>query len=992
MFQHGRRWLALAGLGALLLCASARDPVAAPGAGGAAAEARAALTAADRFLATGDRRRGRAAYERALACARTAGARRLMAHALGGLGDTANPHQPEMLAFYRQSAELSAGRDRDLARARVLFASAVQDVDRGALPRARERFTEALTLATVSGDRPLLARLHRALGNVALLQGDLRQAEESYTAGLRLLAGSADRWALSQAHKTLGDLYASRDENGAALEEYEAGLAAVRGLGDRNAEAGLLNAVGTVHLAWADYARAQRYFQGALDRAPTDPSLVAYALNNSGIVFGLTGQEDLSRERFERALALLEQAGNTSEAARLLNNLGESYAGRGEHERALAAFRRAIARAEESGDTEAIPGHWKNIGDTRAAQGRRAEARAAYRKSLELAEKRADRSTTALALLGLARLHSSAAEPGPALPLADRAAALAVETGERETFWQARTLAGEALEALHREGAAGEAFAQAVTTLEQLRGQAAGGAFGRQGFLASRLAPYRDMVALLARRGDAAGALAALSYAERAKARALLDLRSAGRGAARPELTAAERAREAELRERLAALNQQLFLERRRTGQDHPARLEETGARLRRAQLDLDSFRSDLYASRPQLQVRRADLSGWAPGPAGALSASAPTTFLEYVVTEEQTFLWTLTPATPADPAPRWRLHPIALRRPDLARAVEDFRRRLGDRNLAVAGAARRLYALLLAPAEAELKGTSALSIVPDGVLWNLPFQALETPGGEPLLARHALSYAPSLSLLAELARPCPAAREAGTPGPLFALGNPDLPEAAEEAREVGRLYGPGSRVLVGAAASEAAVKREAGRRRVLHFATHGVFDDRRPLSSHLVLARDPGPREGGEGGEDGLLEAWELLGLDLDADLVVLSACQTARGRLGEGEGVIGLTWALFAAGARAVVASAWQVDSAATRALMVDFHRRRLAGASNAEALRQAALAVREREGWRHPFYWAGFELLGNGSFEAVKKSSRAAQLQGAGGPGNRSIHGSM
>src|SRR5262249_61625619 len=140
------------------------------------------------------------------------------------------------------------------------------------------------------------------------------------------------------------------------------------------------------------------------------------------------------------------------------------------------------------------------------------------------------------------------------------------------------------------------------------------------------------------------------------------------------------------------------------------------------------------------------------------------------------------------------------------------------------------------------------------------------------------------------------------------------LPKAHAEVKGLGRLYGAAhSKIYVGAEAREDLAKTEAGDFRVLHFATHGVLNDAAPLYSHLVLAQ-------GDKNEDGLLEAWELMQMDLHADLAVLSACETARGRYGAGEGVIGLTWALFVAGVPSTVVSQWKVESASRRDLILN------------------------------------------------------------------------
>src|SRR5262249_58257230 len=119
-------------------------------------------------------------------------------------------------------------------------------------------------------------------------------------------------------------------------------------------------------------------------------------------------------------------------------------------------------------------------------------------------------------------------------------------------------------------------------------------------------------------------------------------------------------------------------------------------------------------------------------------------------------------------------------------------------------------------------------------------------------------------------------------------------------------------RCNIGAEPREDRLKAEAGQARILHFATHGVLNNATPIYSYLALAR-------GDKNEDGLLEAWELMQLDLKAELVVLSACETARGRTSAGEGVIGLTSALFVAGTPTTVVSQWEVESASARDLML-------------------------------------------------------------------------
>ena len=186
------------------------------------------------------------------------------------------------------------------------------------------------------------------------------------------------------------------------------------------------------------------------------------------------------------------------------------------------------------------------------------------------------------------------------------------------------------------------------------------------------------------------------------------------------------------------------------------------------------------------------------------------------------------------------------------------------------------------------------------------------------------------------------------------------LPQAEREVRTLAEVYGrERSRVYVGAEASEERLKKEAGGSRILHLATHGILNDASPMYSQLVLSHSQaGARE------DGLLEAWEILNLDLNADLAVLSACETGRGRPGPGEGVIGLSWAFFVAGCPTTVVSQWKVESASTTELMLAFHRNLKSGRPKAQALQAAALKLLRDPRYRHPFYWAGFVVVGDAS----------------------------
>jgi CHAT domain-containing protein len=305
---------------------------------------------------------------------------------------------------------------------------------------------------------------------------------------------------------------------------------------------------------------------------------------------------------------------------------------------------------------------------------------------------------------------------------------------------------------------------------------------------------------------------------------------------------------------------------------------------------------------------------------------------------------------------------------------VADFHRMVADCDPAYRQSGRILFNMLIKPVFDDLNRWRLLCLIPDDVLWDLPFQALVTPDGRHLLEIFPLFYAPSLTNLRDFSQLRSQPRGNVS---LLSIGNPEpgepllarlyqtdqdtwfapLPEAELEARIIAQLHGPHlSKVLTGRAATEAAVKRLAPGRHILHFATHSVLNDRNPLQSYLLLADSETEPE-----EDGLLEAREILQLNLQAELAILSACETARGRIGYGQGMVGLSWAFLHAGCRSVLVTQWKVDSHRTAELVVSFYQWLKSGSmGTAEALYRAARQMMRNPATRHPHFWAAMIVV--------------------------------
>lgn len=331
--------------------------------------------------------------------------------------------------------------------------------------------------------------------------------------------------------------------------------------------------------------------------------------------------------------------------------------------------------------------------------------------------------------------------------------------------------------------------------------------------------------------------------------------------------------------------------------------------------------------------------------------------FVEYLVTESVTLAVVVTSENSQVLILDIAREPLA----DLVRfargAIE--RRRTGSEADLWVAPLRRLYAELVQPIESEglLEGKTRLIIVPHAELYYLPFQALITAPDrvEFMVERWAIGYAPSAAVWTHLSD-----RPAGRRGGLLAMApRPTiLPGSRQEVKAVSDLMGDQVLTLIGEQATEQIFRDTAGNYGVLHLATYGSLNRTNPLFSWLDLA--PGASN------DGRLEVHEVYGIRLHARLVVLSACETALGTGSQtnapsGDDWVGLTRAFLTAGADNVVASLWRVEDLATAELMQRFYVRLGEGISFSDALADAQRALLEDPDTEHPFYWAGFSLVG-------------------------------
>lgn len=438
------------------------------------------------------------------------------------------------------------------------------------------------------------------------------------------------------------------------------------------------------------------------------------------------------------------------------------------------------------------------------------------------------------------------------------------------------------------------------------------------GFAGDKQDVYAALIGALADAGDWQQSFV---YAERAKARALVDLLAQRRDLAPPP-SVDNRVR-------------QLFAEA--TTVDSAVGVATNAETLRGIKLIADA-RDTLATAAPEaaslVSVQKVDVAGIAS------RLATDESLIDYYLAGEVLYAFVMSGSS---------VRGFILPAQGLEEEVRTFREAIARRDGRTHELGKKLYNRLLRPAMGAVKG-ARLTISPHGPLHYLPFAAL-ADGENYLIDRYALRLLPSASTLVYLK-----SGQSQKIGTLLALGNPDLgkreldlPNAQIEATAIAAMF-PNSRALVRSQATKRAVEELANGFSMLHFATHGRFDARTPLSSGLYLAK------GAEA--DGVLTVSDLYSLRWDVDLVTLSACETGLGEIANGDDVIGLTRGFLYAGARSIVASLWEVDDAATAHLMESFYRA-LATTDKREALRRAQIATRQQ--YPQPWYWAAFNVLG-------------------------------
>jgi CHAT domain-containing protein len=531
-------------------------------------------------------------------------------------------------------------------------------------------------------------------------------------------------------------------------------------------------------------------------------------------------------------------------------------------------------------------------------------------------------------------------------------------------------------------------YHQAINAVERARSQAMRTETSRGGLVSSYHQVFAGAIDLLIslKRDEEA-----LKIAETYHARAFLDVLAESRIDLRTELDKEYRRREDKIFERISSVQKELW-KSDLSAERQPLLKKE----LQNAEQELETFQLEVrYANPRYANVKYPQLIQTTRISQDLLNADSA--LIEYVLSEKKSFAWVVY---------NGKVTAVILpAKKEIDELIADYRSSLSEKvssltlNTALAKLnvkSQKLYQKLFQPLESHLASAHKLIIVPDGALAYLPFETLvreskttagKRTSGAYLIERFAISYAPSASALAAI-KAMPKDARKDTRG-MIAFGDPvytsfekreqtgdalqsnsrhlaesmseyrQLPYTRKEIREILSLFPETEqKTYLGIDACEQNVKTaDLQKYRYIHFAAHGIIDEEYPARSGIILSAENNSKE------DGVLQMSEVMRLNVNADLVTLSACRTGLGKLFNGEGMIGLTRAFLYAGASSVLVSVWNVNDMATAELMKEFYHNLQKGMSKNEALRQAKreLINGQKRAWRHPYFWAPFVLIG-------------------------------
>ena len=709
----------------------------------------------------------------------------------------------------------------------------------------------------------------------------------------------------------------------------------------RKARASALLQLGRYSQALEQYNEARKtYEEAGANAEPSFKQELIEALGDLGNLQMRLGDALSAEKDFRRAIEMSESINHPRGITINLISLGDLQLRQKRFVEAIALYSQALAKANDANDKANIASAKVQLAHAYRNLKRFDEAEQQARQAKDTARTTQARPLEAEALYALAEVLRSAGRYQDAVTSFTEGDEIVRSTANPELVWRFAFGLGQSLEATNRNEEAVTAYQKAIQTIETVRNELREERF-RAGYIGDKYQVYVALVQLLLKLGRPDEAFVA---AERLRARSYLELIRRGPAPIRNE---AQRKKETTLQSRIREL--QKGIENESTKPLHNQKrqmLELFSKELTAAEEEYEKFLDDLSRSEPKYSA----LANLKVANRKEVSQRLPsdTALLEYVVGEDNVVVFVVT-------ADRLQAKTVPNPKTDLNSKIETLRALLlRNKTSEWRSPSAALYKTLISPIADEgwLAGIRHLYIVPHGILHYVPFAALQGRN-KFLIDEYVISYLPAAAALVET-RSAPETRKSML---AMAPSNTRLQHTGLESKTVAGFFPAHHTLLIGSRATEGSFKQLANGFDVIHLATHGYFNKLNPLLSGLVFEPDET--------NDGRLEVHEIMGLRLKADLVTLSACDTAMGSgyfsdAPPGDDLVGLTRAFLSTGTPTVLASLWELNDRSAVQFMNNFYGQMLRS-DKARSLANAQRRMKMRTPYSHPYYWGAYVLVG-------------------------------
>nr|WP_199305066.1 CHAT domain-containing tetratricopeptide repeat protein [Coleofasciculus sp. FACHB-125] len=911
---------------------------------------------------------------------------------------------PNFPAPFPTTQALAQTLDARKAEADQLFQQGLEQFQTSQIETALQSWQQALNLYREIKDRLGEGKSLGGLGNAYYSLGDYAKAIDYHQQRLAIAKGIKDRQGEGASLGNLGNAYYSLRDYVKAIDYQQQSLAIAKGVRDRLGEGQSLGNLGNAYLSLGDYAKAIDYHQQslAITKEIKDRQGEGNSLGNLGLAYRYLGDYVKAIDYHQQSLAIAQEIKDRQGERNSLGNLGGAYAFLGDYTKAIDYHQQSLAIAQEIKDRLGEGASLGNLGLAYLSLGDYAKAIDYHQQHLAIAKGIKDRQGERNSLDNLGTAYLSLGDYTKAIDYHQQSLAIAQEIKDRQGEGASLNNLGLAYRSLGDYTKAIDYHQQSLAIAKGIKDRKGEGAsLGNLGLAYRSLGDYTKAIDYYQQ---------SLAIAKGIKDRSAEGASLSNLGSAfwkSGNLAQAEKTLRAgievweSLREQLGSNDAEkvsIFEEQARTyrwlqqvliAQNLPTEALEVSERGRaRAFVERLATRfSSPSSTQPNISTNPPNIQQ-----IQQIAKQQNATLVEYSIIyndfkiqnkqevhESELYIWVIPPSGEVsfrrvDLKPLWQQQNTTLQQ-----LVVNSRESMGVRGRGLSIIARldettqinrlqQLHQLLIQPIT-ELLPTdpnARVIFIPQQSLFLVPFPALQDANKKYLIEQHTLLTAPSIQVLALTRQQ--RQRIPVSVKDVLVVGNPTMPSLApkigekpqplsplpgaeKEAMEIARLLN--TKALTGNQATESAVVQNLPTAKMIHLATHGLLDDFQGLGVPGAVALTP------SGQDDGLLTASEILNLKLNAELVVLSACDTGQGKL-TGDGVIGLSRSLITAGVPSVIVTLWAIPDNPSALLMTQFYRNLQQNSDKAQALRSAMLTTMKQYP-NQPSAWAAYTLIG-------------------------------